>query len=255
MSVSIFIKSWREDLKWLRYCLRFLEKNWREPKSEVVVMLDKDCRDQFDFNDYDMELRRLYVEPWLDGYSHAMFSKACADMYCMSDKILLMDSDCMLLTPADARIFTEGTLPIIPWITYDDHQAIYPHSPWQKVVEKVMKVRSEKHYMPVQPILYWANTLHDMRRHIVEIHEAEKFSDVVYSGVPFTPKNFGTHPISFVDYDCIGLYAALYEPERYVFRHQSLLRPNPFKQFHSWTEWHESTPQLFDRYLSEAVAL
>lgn len=252
MTVSIFIKSWREDLKWLRYCLRFLEKNWAQPDGEVVIMLDTDCRDGINVEDYDLFLRRVYEDPWPDGYAHAMYCKACADQYCMGEAILLLDSDSMLLSRSDASYFF-GDLPVIPWISYEEHNSMFPHSPWQKVTEKVMKIRSEKHYMPVMPILYWASTMQSMRRHIADIHGVGSFREAVYSGERFDPLNFNNHPHTFVDYDCLGLYADLFEAHRYVFRHASQIPPNPFKQFHSWTEWNDETPKILDRCLREAV--
>jgi hypothetical protein len=250
--VSLFIKSWREDLKWLRYCLRFLEKNWTEPETEVVVMFDTDCRD-FDFSDYDLNIYRVSEDPWPDGYAHAMAMKACADKYCSGEAILLLDSDCMLLRRADASIFFDE-LPIIPWISYEEHLAMYPHSPWQQVTQKVLKTKTDRHYMPAMPILYWASTMFNLRRHVAELHGVDSFEEAVYSGIPFDPKNFSEHPHTFVDYDCLGLYAKRFESERYVFRHASKLASNPFKQFHSWTEWNDATPGILDRCLREAEA-
>jgi hypothetical protein len=252
--VSVFIKSWRADLKWLRYSLRFLEKNWVEPDTEVVVMLDSDCRDQIDFSDYELKLRRIYEDPWPDGYAHAMAMKASADKYCMGEAILLLDSDCMLLERTDASMFF-AELPVIPWISYDEHLSLYPHSPWRRVTERVLKINSDRHYMPVMPILYWANTMLNLRRHIAELHGVDAFEKAVYSAVPFDPKNFSEHPHTFVDYDCLGLYAQKFESERYIFRHANELTKNPFKQFHSWTEWNEATPRILDRCLREAEAL
>jgi hypothetical protein len=252
--VSLFIKTWREDLKWLRYCLRFLEKNWTEPDSEVVVVLDNDCRHEgVDFDDYNLCLRLFYEKPWPDGYAHAMFVKACADTYCAGGRILLLDSDCMLLSRADAGIFFDE-LPVIPWISYEEHLAMYPHSPWRRVTERVLKIKSEQHYMPVMPILYWASTMFNLRRHVAELHGVDSFEEAVYSDIPFDPKNFSEHPHTFVDYDCLGLYAKRFESERYVFRHASKLASNPFKQFHSWTEWNDATPGILDRCLREAEA-
>lgn len=255
MRVSIFIKSWKADLGWLRYCLRFLATNWAEKRSDVVVMLDEDCRG-IDLGEYEgLYLHRVYTRPWGDGYSHAMYCKACADKYCMGDAIALLDSDTMLLKRTDASVFFEE-LPIIPYITYEEHFAAFAHSPWQKVTERVMKMRPANHYMPVMPILYWAQTFHDLRRYIVEQHNANNFEEVVRSDEPFDPAKFAEHPISFVDYDCLGFYAATFEPQRYVFRHLKMDEAynSPFKQFHSWTEWNEETPKILDRCLAEAVA-
>jgi hypothetical protein len=250
---SLFIKSWREDIRWLRYCLRFLEKNWRE-HSDVVIALDPDCREAIDTDDYDLDLRRVTVEPWPDGYSHAMFVKACADKYCQGEAIILLDSDTMLLEPTDAGYFFDE-LPIIPWILYAEHQTMYPHSPWQKVTEKVMQVRTDRHFMPCMPILYWVSTFSGLRHYVVGKHKAKIFEEVIFSDVPFDPANFAEHPISFCDYDCLGLYASIYEPEKYVFRHAEQLKPNPFKQFHSWSEWNDETPRILEHCLNEAVTV
>jgi hypothetical protein len=252
VTVSIFIKSWREDLKWLRYSLRFLEKNWMEPEGEVVVMLDTDCRGGINTQDYELNLKLSYEDPWPDGYSHAMYCKACADLCCVGESIILMDSDTMLLERCDSRVFF-GDLPIIPWVSYDEHNRVFPHSPWQRVTERVMKIKSPRHYMPTMPILYWADTMQAMRSHIMGLHGTSSFKDAVYSDRVFKPWTFGEHPITFVDYDCLGLYAERFEGHRYIFRHVSQVPPSPFKQFHSWTEWNEATPGILDRCLGEAV--
>jgi hypothetical protein len=114
-----------------------------------------------------------------------------------------------------------------------------------------MKVPTERHYMPLMPILYWAQTFRGLRRYILDQHpEAESFERAVYSDIPFDPSKFNAHPITFVDYDCLGLYANLFEGDRYIFRHADKLARNPFKQFHSWTEWRESTPKILQRCLA-----
>jgi hypothetical protein len=160
----------------------------------------------------------------------------------------------MLLEPADASVFFDE-LPIIPYITYEEHHALFPHSPWQKVTERVMKIHSKHHYMPLMPICYWSNTFRQLRRYVVEQHkEADNFREAVYSDVPFDPANFVEHPISFCDYDCLGLFAATFEPQQYVFKRPEEMPPNPFKQFHSWSEWNENTPKILDRLLEEVPA-
>jgi hypothetical protein len=251
MKISLFIKSWKRDLQWLRYCLRFLEKNWKEPDTEVVVLLDTDCYGAIERTKYNLRLFIQYMEPWPDGYSHAMYVKACSDYWCDGELIVLLDSDTMLYEPADATCFLEDNKLIIPYLTWEEHLTKYPHSPWQRVREKVMGTQDTDqpwHYMAQAPIAYWSETFEGLRCLVRTRFGVEKFGDALYSDTPFSPHNFSHHPISFCDYDCLGLQAARYQPEKYIFRHLSQMPANPFCQKHSWTGWDDAKTEL-DRRL------
>lgn len=242
-SVSIFIKTWRNDLRWLSYCLRFLDKNWAQENTEVVVVADEDCQAELaGWQLPPFAIEPAYVQPWPDGYSHAMYVKACADQYCHSDKILLLDSDSMLEHPAALQNFmTPEGRPFIAWSSYFEHNKTYPHSPWQRVTQKVTGMKSWHHFMEWMPVLYYADSLKRMRAFVSAQHGFIPFDNLVHSNVPFDPTNFSHHPISFVDYDVIGLFCSIAEGERYAFRHKSEMGPNPFGQYHSWTQWNEET--------------
>src|ERR1700721_461334 len=45
MNVDILIISHLKDIHWLFYCLQFLEKNWKEPNSKIIVRLEPDCEE------------------------------------------------------------------------------------------------------------------------------------------------------------------------------------------------------------------
>jgi hypothetical protein len=169
-----------------------------------------------------------------------MFVKTCADIYCQSDLILLMDSDAMLVEQAKLSSFMLEGLPFIAWTPYDEHLAQYPFSPWKRIVHNLMKLDSERHYMSRLPILYWASTFRGLRRFLCEKNpQADNFEALVYSNQPFLPENFGTHPITINDYDLLGQYAALEQAELYRFIPESEAPPKPVKQFHSWTQWQD----------------
>jgi hypothetical protein len=246
-SVSIFIKTWKEDLKWLKLCLQFLEKNWKEPNTEIVIWADEDCFETITnwVDDSSLQLpknaRAIYGQPWPDGYSHAMFVKASADRWCVADKILLLDSDAMLLEPCDTTEFTVSGLPVIPWISYAEHLKVHPMSPWQRVTEAVTKMKPWHHFMNWMPMLYHADSLRNCRafiaaQHGVGPHELEA---VFRSGRPFDYTQFLQHPITFNDYDVIGFLCSYLEPTHYSFRHLIEVHANPFRTYHSWTMWSE----------------
>ena len=254
MRTAIFFKSWREDIKWLKYSLQFLAKNWTDKTTEVVVVLDKDCEGQIDPTRYNLpRLKISYLQPWPDGYSHAMFTKASADQYTIADAILLMDSDAMLLEPARAQSFMEYGRPLLAYISYAAHMETYPFSPWFDVVKRVMQLEPSLHYMSRMPVLYWRETFKGLRDFIVSRHGGKPIEKILYSDVPFKPENFanGKHLITFLDYDCLGQYASFYQRDRYIFRHEEIMPPNPVRQFHSWSQWGDATIETLEQELAK----
>jgi hypothetical protein len=236
---SIFIKSWLNDLGWLSYSLKFLEANWDEPDTEVVLVLDENCRNKTNFSSLTLPVRIHYVEPWPDGYSHAMFTKTCADQFCQGEYILLTDSDCMLLEPADRQKLMWEDKPLITYVTYEEHLKMYPNSPWRKITERLMDQPAELHFMAHCATLYRRDTFLGLRDYLAGLHDVP-YEKLVYSGVPFDPKNFNHHPISLMDYDLLGAFAHIYQPDLYTFKHANSVPPDVFIQFHSWTK----TPEL-----------
>jgi hypothetical protein len=236
MRVSIFIKSWLQDLEWLAYALRFLECHWMDEEPEIVIVLDENCRGEFDPSAFAFDLNVYYRVPWPDGYCHAMFIKTLADHFCTSNYILLMDSDCMLLEPIYFReLFVEPERPLIGFVRYDEHLALFPHSPWKKVTERLIKEKATHHYMSRSPILYHRETFEGMRNWIAELHN-RYYDAVVYSDKEFNPLKFGEHPITLMDYDLLGTYANRFELERYQFAHEFKMPPNRWHQYHSWSQ-------------------
>lgn len=237
-----------QDLHWLEYSLRFLECNW-EGESEVVVVLDENCRGEINPGDFALDVDIHYVTPWKDGYCHAMYIKTLADTFCEGDLIALIDSDCMLMEPAGPDYFLDGDnekLPVIPYLTYEEHLKMYPHSPWKAVTEKVMQEPTHFHYMAREPIAYWRQTFARLREHLESIHKLP-YEEIVYSAAPFEHRSFLKHPLTLMDYDLLGFYAHHYEPTRYLIEHLRDLPKSVFHQYHSWTM--DPTGQLLDRAL------
>lgn len=212
--------------------------------------MDKDCQGQIARTAFNLKLFTLFTDPWPDGYSHAMYIKACADYWCEGELIVLLDSDTMLLEKADTKEFLEDGKLVIPYLFWTEHNEMFANSPWQKIRERVMGVSTDPmHYMARMPIAFWRSTFEGLRRHVIKLHGKEKFEDAVYSGVAFDHHKFNEHPISFCDYDCLGLYAAIFEPELYIFRHLSKMAQNPFRQLHSWSEWNPELKKKLDIHL------
>src|ERR1700756_133068 len=113
--LGIFVKSFRQDLGWLAYSLQLLEKFWRGPEPQVVVMLDTDCEEIV--SQWGLRWPKyLYVKPWGDQYTFAMAMKACADQFLPeAELILLLDSDTTLGAECDLESITVHGRPVIEY--------------------------------------------------------------------------------------------------------------------------------------------
>jgi len=238
MKVTIFIKSWLNDLAWLESCLWSLDQHWKEPETEVVVVLDENCRELCQWRDRVMEKMDLHFSferPWGDGYCHAMYCKTCAERWSKGDYILLTDSDCVLTKDATLEDFMESGRPLITYRTYEEHLAKHPLSPWQKATEKAFRVPTKLHFMARCATLYRRQTFSEMRRYVSGLNQ-RPYEELVHSDKPFYPENFLQHPITLMDYDFLGFYAWICERGLYSFRHFDECPPEKFVQYHSWTQ-------------------
>lgn len=249
MRCDIVIKTWFNDLGWLKYSLRFLAKNWLATDSRTIVLADEDCRDTIEA----WGLTRVdvfYVRPWSDGYTHAMVTKTTADEYSDADLILLWDSDVMMTNPLSLKSMMENGLPILRFTDYNSFEKEYPHAPWRKVVRRLF-LTEPVFYYTFLPALYWRSSFQAMRRYLARLHH-RNFLDLTYSNVPFYPERFNSHPITFADHEALGFYCRLAERKRYVFKPETERFDCWGKQYHSWTQWNEKTRSELENALAKS---
>jgi hypothetical protein len=216
---SIFVKACRSQLNWLCYCLQFLEKNWVEPKTEIVVMLDEDCKDVIQTWGPIKNVIYIYCQPWPDTYMHALWCKANADMFTRGDPIILLDCDTILTDKASLENYMEAALNeweidlyYLDWTQRGDDGVA--QKLWTKVVKESTGFDLERDYMVSRPWIFWRSTYAGARE-IVEKHRNLPFYAATYSTIPFDHLNYLDHPFTFCDLQNLGYYAAHFEPERY----------------------------------------
>lgn len=251
-STCVFIKTWPNDLKWLRYCLDFLAKNWQERETEIVIVADRDCRSAFQGYQMQQRERLVLINPWPDGYSHAMWVKANADNYTNCELILFMDSDVMLVEPAITETFLDDGKPILLYQPYDKFMLKHPNAPWKRIVDRLMGVKVPN-YHTFLPFMCWADTLRKTRAYITRKHRWAAES-IAYSDKPFDFTQFNDHPITWADHETIGAFAHMMEAERYSFlEFEETRRVAPWhtEQFHSWTQWGKDTEAKLKKMLGK----
>jgi hypothetical protein len=250
MKVAIAIVSYRADLHWLSYCLRFLRKNWKEPGTEFYVRLEHDCRGVPETWAVP-GVHYIYVDPWPDGYARQMYLKLTwdLDLPAETDLVVMVDSDLMLMRPCFLDdLLTDGK-PVIDWLpwieSWDAERA------WRACTTMAMGLDLDRDYMVSAPFPLWVSTVRATRAHIEKVKGCalEKW---MYSDVIFKTENFLKHPMKLADYEAMNLYAATFEPERYVLRncHARQPFPWPWRLYWSRGDWTAELQAEFERRLA-----
>jgi len=247
MLCDIMIVSHKRDLVWLYYCLRLLLMNWKEPGSRIIVRLEDDCREGIKNWDLPGPIYYYWVHPWPDGYMFQMYQKCISDDFTHAEMMMMVDSDLMLIAPAKLEDFLQDGKPIIETLEWHQSSPV-AQQVWRRPVSRVMGMDLDKDYMVRAPNLYWRETFSKTRQRIVQA-TGRSFYDAVYSREHFNPARFLQHPVTFADFECLNLYAATFEPDRYVVRPQQLNPNNPFRLFWSHGDWSASLQAELDAKL------
>jgi FkbM family methyltransferase len=250
MRCDILLKTWFGDLCWISYALRFLERNWLQADSEIIVLAEPRCEQIIESWGFSSRVKYFYCHPWPDGNQHQCYLTLLADHFSDAELFAVFDSDTMLLEPMRAANQMEDGKPIIYFRPYDDSAPSMAQKMWGPLMEYWLRVKPQADYMQRFPFLYWASTIAAVRR-LITARTGYNLVDSLYSDTPYNPANFGQHPFKFCEHNVIGFYAALHEPDRYVLRPVTQAPNWPVKQYHSWTDWSPERQAEFDRILTE----
>jgi FkbM family methyltransferase len=255
MRCDVVIKTWYNDLCWISYALRFLERNWTEPDSNIIVLADANCQDVIRTWGFSSRVRYFYCDPWPDGNQFQGYLTLLCDHFSDADLFAIFDSDTMLLEPMKAADRMSDGKPIIWYKPYSDDAAspvrAAARQMWGPIMERWLGVKPQADYMLRFPFLYWASSLRAVRR-LITAKTGQGLLESLYSAVPYSPANFSSHPFKFCEHNVISFYCALYEPDRYSLCDASTApRREIIRHYHSWTNWSRETQAQLDGLLSE----
>lgn len=201
--------------------------------------------------------RVYYVKPWPDTYNFHMYVTLLATDFTDAELVMFVDSDLMLVHPASLTDFTEDSKPII---YYEETANLLAHQDptmkvhcrtWYPIMEKFLGVRPTRDYMAAFPLLYWADTIQGVRRLITQ-QTGKSVEDALYSSTPFKPERFTSHYFTFCDYEILGMWAHLYDPKRYCFRHAGKRSEAKTRLYHSWSQWSDKTRDELEKLLASS---
>lgn len=190
--ISIFIRTYHKDIKWLNYCLESIHKNlvgW----SEIIICIP---------TGQETLLRHLTSEKvvtckiYKDDYLGQQISKIQAYQHCKGHYILFVDSDVIFKPNANVLDYFYENKPIILKANYNSvGEAIC----WKKPTEKLFKEKIEFEYMRFAPQIFHKSTLEMFN---------ESFPDIE-NYVMSQPYR------QFSEFNALGFYAEKMQPNDY----------------------------------------
>jgi hypothetical protein len=234
MSTSLFIRSYRGDFEWLRYCVRSIRKFVAGFESLVLVIPDAD-RDLLPADVAALIDRLHFRTEQTHGYVDQQITKLRAHYYTTSQRILFVDSDCVFLQPCTVDDFTRDGKPLLLKTAYEvfrryeietgnrqDKMAVLMRNclNWKKVTENIVGFPVEFEYMRRVPIMHLKDTL---------IYIGIQYPNLINEAVRLRDN-------SFSEFNIMGAIAEKYFADRYVFSDTETepLPPKCCEQYWSW---------------------
>ena len=227
--MTIFIKTWINDLDWLQFCLRSIAKY--APSFNVVIVADNNCKKII--NGWGLTREKVvYVNPTFDGYLYQQLVKLRAFDYTDDEYILFIDSDCIFTDNVDKDFFIkDGKIDLLMTPYEDIPEVMF----WKEITDKAILYDVEFEFMRRNGLAYHRNTLIDLWG---------KYSHNFFNLLK-TAKNR-----QFSEFNLIGAYAYKYDQEKYNFINTRDNIPyHPIRQFWSWGGITKEVTSEVNKYL------
>lgn len=228
MKSCIFIKTWINDLPWLKYCLRSIATYYSAP--EIILVADRDCKPTLD--SWNTQATTIhYVPNHRNGYIQQQAIKLQAHKYTDAELILYVDSDTIFIKPTTINDFlVNGLIRLL----CEPYSKLPPNVPWRAITEQTLGFDVPLEYMRCFPILHHRETLECIER------DYPTLQDTLYR----------MKSRAFSEFNVMGAYAASYS-DKYLLHNLDTLPPpeNCAKQFWSWGGLTEEIEQEIKDYL------
>ena len=217
--VSIFIRTYRNDIKWLKYCLKSIRDNLTG-YIEVVVAIPNGQEDLLQPLEDLIDII-VVTDTYTDDYLGQQATKMQAHKWCSGDYILFVDSDVIFSTGADVKDYFENERPIIAKCEYSKvGEAVC----WKPITEKFFGEKIKHEYMRFAPQIFNRHTLES-------INESYPNLEAYIISQPYR---------KFSEFNVLGYYAEKTHPDLYTFldtdskEMADFIKRNKAQQYWSW---------------------
>jgi hypothetical protein len=226
MSTSLFIRSYRGDFEWLRYCVRSIRKFVAGFESLVLVIPDAD-RDLLPADVAALIDRLHFRTEETHGYIDQQITKLRAHHYTTSERILFVDSDCVFFQPCNVDDYTRNGKPLLlktPYEVFRKYQnetgRIQSVLRWQEITADTVGFPVEHEYMRRIPMMHAVETLAYIETHHPQMIE----------------KAIRIRDNSFSEFNAIGAIAERFLPDLYHIQ-STETEPLPAKHCEQYWSW------------------
>jgi len=213
VSYSIFIKTWKDDVKWLPYTLRSIDL-YACGYDEVVIVTDRSCSNLV--KAIAGNNRIVVVEDWENGYIQQQWIKLNADAFVTSEYVLFVDSDCVFHTVFTIDDFMREGKSVLLKTKYGNLEGA---EIWKSITSSFVGFDVEYEYMRRLPWMYRTSSLTNFKNRYP--HTFEHLSHL-------TTRDFS-------EFNALGAYIDRYENDQYYVSDTTVWVPEPVaKQYWSW---------------------
>jgi len=211
--MKIFIKTWLNDLEWLGYCLRSINKFVTH--DGVVIVCDNSARLMLQsMETYGADIQ--YVGDTVNGYITQQVFKLNAHTRIPDEHILFVDSDCVFTNPVSVLDYMSGGKPC--WLK-TKYGSLDGGEVWKAITEKAVGWPVAWEYMRQLPILVLRSTLAGFQT---------QFPKLNTKLLRLTTRQFS-------EFNALGAYAEKFQEDQYVFVDTDTSPPHTtVRQFWSW---------------------
>lgn len=170
MTVDIFIRTYKNDLEWLGYALKSIQKHVTGYRHVIIAI----PTDQVGLLSHLTREKVVGVYDLQDGYLGQQLTKMQAWRITNADAIVFWDSDVVATRPIDVRTeyFKDGRIMVYKTRYTSINGFSAPAAcPWQPITAKAVGFVPEWEYMRRMPLVYWRRTLEDCEAFMVTRHK------------------------------------------------------------------------------------
>jgi len=215
MKTSIFIKSYKDDYKWLRYCLESIAKfvtgydhiSIVIPHQQVKLLLEAvgiTSATEIGAGKWEAHYHgiKIYIHEELEFGNPYLFQQAVkmnAWRYVETDYICFVDSDCVFTNEVNFQLMLER-----PLILHTPYHEVGDALCWKEPTQEFLKAEVQFEYMRRHPFIYRLSTLIEIDRFCKREHG-------------MTVTEYIISKERFSEFNAVGAYAHIHEPRGYEF--------------------------------------
>lgn len=252
MNIDIFIRTYKKDFPILKYSIISILKFVKSYNNIIITVRDKEFSElisYFEKETFFIENKnkiKIYSVPNFQDnidYLGQQITKLHADIYSSADYIFYIDSDCIFYDFFDIKtMFTNNKINLIVenWEKLPEIVLI-----WKYFLNKI-NLKTPYEYMRRLPLIYPSIILKNVREFISNKYKTNFVNSCLYIYNQIKNELPDKYPLYFSEFNLLGAYSFLYNPEYYNFVKSNDVEEIPSKQLQHCNYNNDTNKQIIE---------